>query len=37
MLFGDTGWFGTEPPYAPTFKFCPECGARVVQTRGAGG
>ena len=31
MLFGyDMGWFEDEPPYKPFFKFCPNCGARVV-------
>lgn len=31
MLYGDEyGWFDTEPPYAPHFKFCPNCSARVL-------
>ena len=30
MMFGDMGWFDDEPPYKPYFKFCPNCGARVV-------
>lgn len=31
MLYGDEGgWFDTEPPYAPHFKFCPNCRARVL-------
>lgn len=30
MMFGDMGWFDYEPPYKPYFKFCPNCGARVV-------
>lgn len=35
MLYGDEyGWFDTEPPYAPHFKFCPHCGARVVRDDG---
>lgn len=24
------GWFDTEPPYSPRFKYCPNCGAKVV-------
>lgn len=31
MLYGDEyGWFDTEPPYTPHFKFCPNCSARVL-------
>lgn len=31
MLYGDeVGWFDTEPPYTPHFKFCPNCSARVL-------
>lgn len=30
MMFGDMGWFDEEQPYKPRFKFCPNCGARVV-------
>lgn len=26
----DIGWFDDYPPYKPYFKFCPNCGARVV-------
>lgn len=32
MMFGaDSGWFGTEPPYKAHFRYCPGCGARVVE------
>lgn len=30
MMYGDSGWFETEPPYSPRFDFCPYCGARVI-------
>lgn len=30
MMYGDEGWFETEPPYRPSFNYCPHCGARVV-------
>lgn len=31
MIYGgEYGWFDTEPPYAPHFKFCPNCSARVL-------
>lgn len=30
MMYGDMGWFETEPPYNPSFNYCPHCGARVV-------
>ncbi len=34
MLFGyDMGWFDEEPPYKPHFKYCPNCGARVLERR----
>ncbi|MCI6273970.1 MAG: hypothetical protein MR611_04795 [Coriobacteriaceae bacterium] len=26
----DIGWFDTEPPYRPHFRFCPNCGSRLV-------
>lgn len=30
MMYGDMGWFETEYPYKPNFKFCPWCGSKVV-------
>lgn len=27
----DGGWFDLEPPYSPHFKYCPNCGAKVVE------
>lgn len=31
MIYGDMGWFDTEPPYKPHFEYCPYCGAKVVE------
>ena len=31
MMYGDMGWFDTEPPYKPRFDYCPYCGAKVVK------
>lgn len=30
MMYGDIGWFEEEPPYKPRFKYCPNCGRRVL-------
>lgn len=30
MLYGGDGWFDEEPPYAPHFSYCPNCGFKVV-------
>lgn len=31
MLYGgDYSWFDEEPPYKPHFKYCPNCGRRVI-------
>ena len=32
MIFDpDIGWFDYWSPYKPHFKYCPNCGARVIQ------
>ena len=31
MMFGPEGWFGEDPPYKAHFRYCPGCGARVVE------
>ncbi len=30
MLYGEMGWFDEELPYTPHFRYCPNCGFKVV-------
>lgn len=31
MIYGyECGWFQDEPPYTPSFVYCPNCGLKVV-------
>ena len=30
MMCGNDGWFDEESPHTPPFKYCPNCGFKVV-------